>query len=113
MYLKNVLTLKFIGIVASILLCFSIFTYQFSFIFRENEFIDRLKDQATKNLHLLIDSREVDSNILKVAYKYGINAFPQQRLIIYKNDTVLYFTSHAAVIEMENKILSELRQNHL
>jgi len=107
MSIKNVLTLQFIGIVASILIVFSIFTYQFSNIFRESEFNDRLKERANKWLVIIVESNEIDTSSLHLFFKYNLSAFSGQRYFIYK-DFKLFFKSHDNLSKLEQSYINTL-----
>ncbi|MBC7384098.1 MAG: HAMP domain-containing histidine kinase [Bacteroidia bacterium] len=94
MNIKSILTIKFTGIVAAILFVFSIFTYQFSDIFRKNEFPDRLKKRSKNVVTYFLDKNELSSDILKLIYDKGLNRFPNERLIIADSNKSIFFSSH-------------------
>lgn len=91
MNIKNILALKFTGIIAVILLVFSIFVYQFSKSLREKEFDDRLIAQTEKLASTILDSNNVDLNFVLETFKYDFNLFPGQSLIIKDQYDNFYF----------------------
>ncbi len=94
MNIKSILTIKFTAIVAGILFIFSVFTYQFSNIFRINEFPDRLKNNSRNVVINFLDKQELTTDILKLIYVKGLNRFPNERLMIANGHRELIFASH-------------------
>lgn len=93
MNIKNILTLKFVGIVASILFVFSIFVFEFSNIYRDNEFSKRLVSRSKLKSKYLLESKVLDSAQLYHLYRLDLNVLPKERLQIYDNTFVLNFSS--------------------
>ncbi len=93
MNIKTSLTLKFTGIVASILFVFSIFTYEFSEIFRKNAFTDRIQGVAEKVVQGYLKQELVTSDVLKVIYQKNLTRFPNERLIIADSIGNVIFSS--------------------
>ena len=92
MNIKTSLTLKFTAIVAGILSAFSLFTFQFSEIFREDEFTGRLKNVSRNVVINYLDKEELSTDLLKLLYEKHLNRFPEERLIIAdENYEVLFF----------------------
>jgi signal transduction histidine kinase len=107
MNIKTSLTLKFTAIVAGILLAFSLFTYQFSEIFREDEFTHRLKNVSKNVVVNYLDKEELSTDILKLLYEKQLNRFPQERLIIADENYEVIFASQKTK-EIEIDLLKEL-----
>ncbi len=108
MNIKTSLTLKFTGIVASILLVFSIFTYEFSEIFRKNAFTDRIQGVAEKVAKGYLEENFVTSDVLKIIYQEQLTRFPNERLIIADSLKNIIFSSHnpnETEINLLNKLL--------
>jgi len=108
MNIRTVLAIKFVVIIASILLVFSVIIFQFSNIFRENEFNDRLKSNALHTTYMIIDSSEVDKNVVGILYRKKLNVFPYQELHIYDENDSVYFTSSDATTPVYSKIKDEI-----
>jgi two-component system sensor histidine kinase ArlS len=96
MNIKSSLTIKFTAIVAGILIAFSIFTYEFSEIFRRNEFTDRLKNVSKNVVINYLDKEELTPGILRLLYDKQINRFPQEKLIVADENYEVIFTSKPA-----------------
>ncbi|MCG9879268.1 MAG: HAMP domain-containing histidine kinase, partial [Bacteroidia bacterium] len=92
--IKNSLTLKFTLIVASILFIFSVFTYQFSELFRRDEFTIRLKNVSTNVVKNYLDKVELTPEILRLMYQKQLNRFPEERLIIADENREVIFASN-------------------
>ncbi len=107
MKIKTALTLKFTAIVAGILILFSIFTYEFSEIFRKNEFTDRLRNVSRNVVINYLDKEELTPSILKLIYEKQLNRFPQERLIIADEHHIVIFASKPAA-ETELDLLEQL-----
>lgn len=97
MNIKNSLTLKFTIIVAGILLIFSLFTYQFSELFRRDEFTIRLKNVSTNVVKNYLEKEELTPDILGLMYQKQINRFPDERLIIADENHEVVFASNPLV----------------
>lgn len=96
MNIKSSLTIKFTAIVAGILIAFSVFTYEFSEIFRRNEFTDRLKNVSKNVVINYLDKEELTPSILRLLYDKQINRFPQEKLIIADENYEVIFASKPA-----------------
>lgn len=109
MNIKNILALKFTAIIAIILLVFSVFVYQFSKSLRENEFNERLKTQTEKLASTLLDSSNIDLNFVLETFKYDLNLFPNQSLIIKDQYDNFYFNKSHINEATVNTIFNELK----
>ncbi len=112
MNIKSSLTLKFTGIVATILLVFSIFIYQFSEIFRKNVFTDRIQGVAEKVAKSYLEQEVVTTKVLRVFYEKQLTRFPNERLIIADSSKKIIFSSHQPKA-MEVTLLSKLNEGKL
>ena len=113
MNIKTSLTFKFTAIVAGILLAFSLFTYQFSEIFREDEFTHRLKNVSKNVVVNYLDKEELSTDILKLLYEKQLNRFPQERLIIADENYEVIFASQKTKEIETSKSLIVKNQNNL
>jgi flagellin-specific chaperone FliS len=112
MNIKNSLTLKFTIIVAGILLIFSLFTYQFSELFRRDEFTVRLKNVSTNVVQNYLEKEELTPDILRLMYQKQINRFPDERLIIADENHEVVFASHP-LLDKEVSLLQKLYSTRL
>lgn len=107
MNIKNSLTLKFTIIVAGILLIFSLFTYQFSELFRRDEFTLRLQNVSTNVVQNYLEKEELTPEILRLMYQKQLNRFPDERLIIADENHEVVFASNP-LIDIEIELLKKL-----
>ncbi|OYU95667.1 MAG: hypothetical protein CFE21_11040 [Bacteroidetes bacterium B1(2017)] len=110
MNIKSSLTIKFTAIVAGILFAFSVFTYEFSEIFRENEFTDRLRNVSRNVVVNYLEKEELTPSILKLMFEKQLNRFPQEKLIIADENHEVIFSSRP-IQETEVKLLQNLYKN--
>ncbi|MCF8255520.1 MAG: HAMP domain-containing histidine kinase [Bacteroidia bacterium] len=107
MNIKSNLTIKFTAIVAAIFIGFSIFTYEFSEIFRKNEFTDRLYNVSENVVYNYLDKVEITPELLKLIFQKQLNRFPNERLIIADQNYEVVFASHP-IKDIEIDLLKKL-----
>lgn len=112
MKIRNKLTYQFVGIVASVLLFASIAIYILFSQFRERDFYIRLNEKAVATAKLLLETNDVDETLLKLIDKNLLGILPQERVIIInQNGTVIYKTDDEQVINLSDKLISDIKQN--
>ncbi|MCX6257726.1 MAG: ATP-binding protein [Bacteroidia bacterium] len=72
MRIKTKLTFQFAIITASILFLFSVAIYYFSSNYRKQQFESRLRERALTAMNLLIDVKQIDTNLLDIINKSNI-----------------------------------------
>ncbi|MFZ4796043.1 MAG: ATP-binding protein [Bacteroidia bacterium] len=85
MYYKNILTLKFTGIVAFLLLVFSLILFLFSEVYFQNDFEKNLKKTSINLVDVLVDSNEINNELVQTIFKHQINIISSQTLTIIDN----------------------------
>jgi two-component system, OmpR family, sensor histidine kinase ArlS len=112
MKIRNKLTYKFVIIVASILLLFSIAIYYFSALYREQEFRTRLEERGITTARLLIKVDEVDLNLLKIIDKNNLTSLTEEKITVYdKNKRKIYTSDDDPEIPVSSELLGEIRNN--
>lgn len=111
MNIKTSLTFKFTGIVAAILFVFSIFTYEFSEIFRKNAFSDRIQGVAEKVVQGYLKQELVTSDVLKVIYQKNLTRFPNERLVIADSSGNVIFSSDVPN-DLEKSLLIRVKSSN-
>lgn len=109
MNIKNVLTLKFTGIISVLLVLFSIFIFKFSNSYRETTFNERLKVTTQKILITILDSNEVNKELVKLSFEHNLNIFPKQILLIYEDNGSVFFKSKDIEPAIDKFIREELK----
>jgi signal transduction histidine kinase len=87
------ITLQFSIIVSIILITFSIIIYSLLSNFRQEEFLERLKDKALTSVKLLSDVDEVSNELLKIIDRNSINLMPDEKIYIYDMSNRLVYCS--------------------
>jgi signal transduction histidine kinase len=112
MKIRNKLTYKFVVIVASILLLFSISIYYFSSLYREQEFRTRLEERGITTARLLIKVDEVDLNLLKIIDKNNLTSLTEEKITVYdKNQKKIYTSDDDPEIPISAQLLKEINAN--
>ncbi|MCB9251592.1 MAG: HAMP domain-containing histidine kinase [Flavobacteriales bacterium] len=109
--IRSLLTVQFTVIVAFILILFSLSIYYFSSTYRENQFDERLRNQAVSTAKLLIEVNEVGPELLKIINKTG-NVLYNEHVVIYDfRNKVLYNSSDLGKLipEVNEVMLDKIR----
>src|SRR5690349_19210077 len=83
MKIRSKLTLKFTGIVALVLLIFSIAVFYLSEINRYNVFEDRLEERALNTARMYLEVDEIDERLLKILRRNHLKSLPSEFVRIY------------------------------
>lgn len=110
MNIRMLLTLRFIFIVAIIMVMASLLIYYFSSNYRKDEFYNRLQNKANNTAKLLIEVDEVDINLLRKIEKDNPISLPSEKIIIYnyQNET-LFSTDENKTIQINQDLLDQVR----
>ena len=110
MNIRNRITLRFILIVAVIILAASLLIYLFSAEYRRDEFFQRLDSKANNTAKLLIEVDEVDATLLRKIEKDNPVSLTNERIIIfdYKNN-ILFSTDEEKTIKIDTELLDRIR----
>lgn len=108
--IRTRLTLQFTYIVTFILILFSFIIYYFSANYREYDFYSRLENKAINTAKLLIEVKEVDYNLLKIIDRNTINAFYNEKVMIFDyNDNQIYNSLDDDSISISKALLDKIR----
>lgn len=107
MNIKTSLTIKFTAIVGGILLVFSLFTYQFYALFRQNQFAERLESTSYNVVSTFLENEELTTDILKLLYSRSMGRFQGERLFIADEKHTVIFSS-TAMKEHEYSMLQQI-----
>lgn len=110
MQIRNRLTLQFAGIVALILLVFSLTIYQQAAQYTRNEFDGRLKERALNTGQLFLSVDEIDEALLKVLRRKYLQNLPQEFVRVYDEKNKLIFKDDSVSISPTNEVLNEIRR---
>ena len=110
MNIRNKLTLRFIFIVAIIIVISSVSIYFSSAQYRKDDFYIRLKSKAINTAKLLIEVEEVDAGLLRKIEKNNPVSLPNERIIIfnYKNE-ILYSSDDQQEFQYNSELLDNIQ----
>lgn len=110
MNIRSRLTLRFILIVAIILVLGSSLIYVFSAGYRQEDFYNRLRNKANNTAKILIDVDEVDATLLRKLEKDNPISLPHEVIIIYDfKNNIIFNTDSAKQIYIDQKLLNRIR----
>src|SRR5690349_23467669 len=102
MNIRNRITIRFILIVAVIILGASLLIYIFSADYREDEFYQRLQSKANNTAKLLIEVDEVDINLLRKIEKDNPVSLTNERILIFDyKDEIIFSTDEEKTIQID------------
>jgi signal transduction histidine kinase len=111
MNIRTKLTLRFSGIVATILVVFSLAVYILSEDYRKEEFYARLESRAITTARLFVTVQEVDEKMLRIIDKNSIHAMFQERVLIFNPDNKLIYSSLDDLeVPYSSDLLKEIRK---
>ncbi|ARK12966.1 HAMP domain-containing sensor histidine kinase [Fibrella sp. ES10-3-2-2] len=109
MTIRNRLTLRFTGLVSSILLLTFVSIYAFCWYFISLDFYRRLDRKAMTTAELLIRHR-VDAQLIRQLGRLRKDQLPQQEIVVYdKRDSVVFATNESPAIFLTKAELATVR----
>ena len=110
MNIRKKLTLRFVGIVASILVLTVFFIYYSSLQYRQNSFINRLNHRAESSAKLLVGTDGVDSVLLKIIDETHPAAFYKVNIAIYNQlNKIVYSNKNNLDIKVDYDLLAQIK----
>jgi len=110
MTIRNRLTLRFTGLVSSILLLTFVSIYAFCWYFISLDFYRRLDRKAMTTAELLIRHR-IDAQLIRQLSKLRKDQLPQQEIVVYdKSDLVVFSTNEAQAVPLTKDVLTDVRE---
>jgi len=104
------LTIQFTLIAGGIIILLSVSVYYFSASYRESSFYARLKDRALTTGRLLIEVNEVDTTLLKIIDRNTINAFYDEKVVVYDYlNKEIYSSIDENTIPVSKELLAQIR----
>lgn len=110
MNIRNRLTLRFILIVALIIITASISIYFFSADYRQEVFYDRLLIKATNTTKILIEVDEVDAVLLRRIERDNPVSLPNEKIVVYDyRNEIIFSTDEDKSIVITKDLLDRVR----
>lgn len=102
---------QFSLIVASILVVFSLLIYATSATYRQEEFYERLKQQARTTVRFLIEVKEIDRNLLRIINRKSLSALIDEKVVIFDQaNRLIYASVDDQIIHYRAGLLNEVRR---
>lgn len=110
MNIRNRLTVRFILIVAIILVLGSMLIYVFSADYRQEDYYNRLRNKANNTAKLLIDVDEIDVTLLRRLEKDNPVSLPNEIIVVYDfRNHIIFSTDSARQIFIDQNLLNRIR----
>ncbi|MFD2521603.1 sensor histidine kinase [Emticicia soli] len=111
MKIQTKIAIQFSIIVASLLSLFSWIIYQQSASYREEEFMERLKNKALTTGSFFIKVDEIDKALLKIIDKNTLTALHDEKILIFSDkNELLYSNIDDIVIDYDAALLDRVRE---
>lgn len=111
MSLRTRLTLLFTAIVSLLLALFCGFLYQLAEGYRERQFQERLRAEASTAGQLLLSQERIDPALYKVLDKNHLTVLPEEEIIIYNSRNRLVYESGTDYLTITPNHLDQIRQD--
>ena len=110
MSLRNRLTLFFTTIVSIALALFCLLLYLVAERYRETEFQNRLRAEATTAGHLLVGRERIGPSLYKLMDKNQLTVLPDEEIIIYNQRNQLVYESGTDYLTLTEGTLNRIRK---
>ncbi|WP_375446640.1 sensor histidine kinase [uncultured Fibrella sp.] len=110
MTIRNRLTLRFTGLVSSILLLTFVSIYAFCWYFISSDFYRRLDRKAMTTGELLI-RHKIDAQVIQQLGRLRKDHLPNQNIVVYdQRDSIVFSAIEVPIIPLSKALLAEIRQ---
>ena len=110
MTIRNRLTLRFTGLVSSILLLTFVSIYAFCWYFISLDFYRRLDRKALTTGDLLIRHR-IDADLIRQLGKLRKDQLPNQEIVVYdQRDSIVFSTNESPAVPLTRATLTNIRE---
>ncbi|ADB40772.1 sensor histidine kinase [Spirosoma linguale] len=111
MTIRKRLTIRFTGLVSSIMLLAFVSIYAFCWYFVSSDFYRRLDRKATTAGDMLIRHR-LDAQLIRQLSRIRKDQLPEQKITIFDNrDSVIFITNEALSLQIDKATLATIRQS--
>src|SRR4051812_22647533 len=110
MQIRTRLALQFSILMSVIMVLLGLSVYYLSANYRQQEFYQRLKEEAITTVKLFSDVKEVDYKLLKIIDRNVENVLPDEEVLVYDfKNNLLFSTLEVDRDEIPHQILSRVR----
>jgi signal transduction histidine kinase len=111
MTIRNRLTLRFTGLVSSILLLAFMSIYAFCWYFISSDFYRRLDRKANTTGDMLIRHR-LDAQLIRQLSRIRKDQLPNQQILVFDSrDSIVFSTTESLSLPIPRSVLTDIRQN--
>lgn len=110
MTIRTRITLLFLGIVSTLLLIFCLIIYLESELHRQNEFKNRLREEARTSAEILFGKEEISPDLLKLLDKNQMTVLTQEEIVIYNSKNKIVYESGTDFLTIQLETLAQIRQ---
>lgn len=109
MTIRTRLTLLFTTIVSALLLLFGVVLYLLSEKYRQREYHDRLRAEATTSAELMFGQQAISPEVFKLLDKNQMTVLTQEEIIIYDYKNEIVYESGTDYIDVSPARLNQIR----
>ena len=109
MTIRTRLTLLFSSIVSTLLLIFCIIIYLENEFNRQQEFKNRLREEALTSADILFGKEEISPDLLKLLDKNQMTVLAEEEIVVYDSKDQLVYESGTDYLTVQPEILNQIR----
>ena len=110
MTIRARLTLLFSGIVSTLLIIFCIVIFLESEYNRQEEFNNRLREEALTSADILFGKEEISPALLKLLDKNQMTVLAQEEIVVYNSKNKLVYESGTDYLTVQPEIFNQIRK---
>ena len=110
MTIRTQLTLLFSGIVSTLLFVFCIIIYLENEFNRQQEFKNRLREEAITSAEILFGKEEISPALLKLLDKNQMTVLAQEEIVVYNSKDKLVYESGTDYLTVQPEIFNQIRK---
>lgn len=110
MTIRARLTLLFSGIVSTLLIVFCIVIFLESEYNRQEEFNNRLREEALTSADILFGKEEISPALLKLLDKNQMTVLAQEEIVVYNSKNKLVYESGTDYLTVQPEIFNQIRK---
>ena len=110
MTIRTRLTLLFSSIVSTLLVIFCFIIYLESDYNRQEEFANRLREEALTSAEILFGKEEISPSLLKLLDKNQMTVLAQEEIVVYDSKDKLLYESGTDYLTVQPEIFDQIRE---
>ena len=110
MTIRTLLTLLFSSIVSTLLIIFCVVIYLENEFNRQQEFKNRLREEALTSADILFGKEEISPDLLKLLDKNQMTVLAQEEIVVYNSKNKLVYESGTDYLTVQPEIFDQIRK---